>query len=428
MGDAVPAAIADALRSIPWGEVVTYGELAALAGRPRAPRAAGTFCAENNFPLVVPCHRVVSSSGLGGYGSLGVRLQAPAARAGGRRPVRLSEDVRAELAADRAAEAVLPARRAVALVRGAGSVHLRGGGRIGVHLELASGAVARRAFSLLRSYGVACEIRTYKRRAFERGTRYQIHLEDDARALQVLNEAGILDARLAPLERAAAAGRRPRRAAAPPTCAGRSSPPARSSGPRNAHLELRAADTEAAALARRAGGAARASRSASTSARATRSPTRRALRRSRELLAFLGAHDVGAARCGEEAVVSATRARANRLANADHANIVRTSRAADAQLRAIRRLEREGRLDELAPELREVARLRVRHPTLSLRELAAPLQPARDEGGGAPPPGQAPAPGRALRKKRRERAGGEAPRTTSPSALATLRTVTPDGV
>jgi methylated-DNA-[protein]-cysteine S-methyltransferase len=65
------AAIADALRGVPWGEVVTYGELAALAGRPRAPRAAGTFCAENNFPLVVPCHRVVSAGGLGGYGSLG---------------------------------------------------------------------------------------------------------------------------------------------------------------------------------------------------------------------------------------------------------------------------------------------------------------------------------------------------------------------
>ncbi len=64
-------ALAEALREIPWGEVVTYGELAALAGRPGAPRAAGTFCAENNFPLVIPCHRVVSSSGLGGYGSLG---------------------------------------------------------------------------------------------------------------------------------------------------------------------------------------------------------------------------------------------------------------------------------------------------------------------------------------------------------------------
>jgi len=67
--------LAEALRAVPWGEVVTYGELAALAGRPRAPRAAGTFCAENNFPLVVPCHRVVSSSGLGSYGPLGVEYK-----------------------------------------------------------------------------------------------------------------------------------------------------------------------------------------------------------------------------------------------------------------------------------------------------------------------------------------------------------------
>ena len=64
--------LAEALRGIPWGEVVTYGELAALAGRPNAARAAGTFCAENRFPLVVPCHRVVSVGGLGGYGSLGI--------------------------------------------------------------------------------------------------------------------------------------------------------------------------------------------------------------------------------------------------------------------------------------------------------------------------------------------------------------------
>jgi methylated-DNA-[protein]-cysteine S-methyltransferase len=68
-------ALAEALRGVPWGEVVTYGELAALAGRPRAPRAAGTFCAENNFPLVVPCHRVVSATGLGSYGSLGIEYK-----------------------------------------------------------------------------------------------------------------------------------------------------------------------------------------------------------------------------------------------------------------------------------------------------------------------------------------------------------------
>jgi methylated-DNA-[protein]-cysteine S-methyltransferase len=65
-------ALCEALRAIPRGEVVTYGELAALAGRPGAARAAGTFCARNRFPVLVPCHRVVAAGGIGGYGSLGV--------------------------------------------------------------------------------------------------------------------------------------------------------------------------------------------------------------------------------------------------------------------------------------------------------------------------------------------------------------------
>jgi methylated-DNA-[protein]-cysteine S-methyltransferase len=63
---------AEVLRNVPWGEVVTYGELAELAGYPRAARAAGTFCAHNRFSLFLPCHRVVGAAGIGGYGSLGV--------------------------------------------------------------------------------------------------------------------------------------------------------------------------------------------------------------------------------------------------------------------------------------------------------------------------------------------------------------------
>jgi len=65
-------AVVEALRAVPRGEVVTYGELAALAGRPNAHRAAGTCCAGNRFPLVVPCHRVVGADGIGSYGSLGL--------------------------------------------------------------------------------------------------------------------------------------------------------------------------------------------------------------------------------------------------------------------------------------------------------------------------------------------------------------------
>jgi methylated-DNA-[protein]-cysteine S-methyltransferase len=63
---------AHALREIPRGEVVTYGELAALAGAPGAARAAGSFCARNRLGLFVPCHRVVAAAGLGSYGSYGL--------------------------------------------------------------------------------------------------------------------------------------------------------------------------------------------------------------------------------------------------------------------------------------------------------------------------------------------------------------------
>jgi methylated-DNA-[protein]-cysteine S-methyltransferase len=64
--------VAGALRRVPWGEVVAYGELAALAGYPRAGRAVGTFCAQNRYFLFLPCHRVVGASGIGSYGSLGI--------------------------------------------------------------------------------------------------------------------------------------------------------------------------------------------------------------------------------------------------------------------------------------------------------------------------------------------------------------------
>jgi methylated-DNA-[protein]-cysteine S-methyltransferase len=69
------AALARTLQSVPWGEVVSYGELAALAGRPGAARAAGSFCAENRFALFLPCHRVVGATGIGGYGEAGIALK-----------------------------------------------------------------------------------------------------------------------------------------------------------------------------------------------------------------------------------------------------------------------------------------------------------------------------------------------------------------
>jgi methylated-DNA-[protein]-cysteine S-methyltransferase len=58
----------DALVAIPYGEVRTYGEVAESVDRPRASRAVGNANHANPWPVVVPCHRVVATNGLGGYG------------------------------------------------------------------------------------------------------------------------------------------------------------------------------------------------------------------------------------------------------------------------------------------------------------------------------------------------------------------------
>ena len=58
-----------AIAKIPYGRTLSYGEVAARAGNPRAYRAAGSACGSNPVPLIVPCHRVVQASGEpGNYG------------------------------------------------------------------------------------------------------------------------------------------------------------------------------------------------------------------------------------------------------------------------------------------------------------------------------------------------------------------------
>ena len=54
--------VLDRLREVPRGETVSYGELAARAGNPKAARAVGSACARNPVPIVVPCHRVLPGS------------------------------------------------------------------------------------------------------------------------------------------------------------------------------------------------------------------------------------------------------------------------------------------------------------------------------------------------------------------------------
>jgi DNA-binding protein WhiA len=279
----------------------------------------------------------------------------------------LSDDLRNELAA------ITPQRECdvlaelSGLAHTAGTVHLLGGRRVAVHLDVASSAVARRGFSLLRRFAIESEIRTYTQHAFDRPTRYQLHVPGTDRALQVLYEAGILSSQLAPLERP------PVRVVARSCCRGAYLRGAllgagSLSGPRSPHLEIRFAAQEGAEFLR------------DTVAREDVGLS--LLDRGRHVAAYLKGADAIAGALAlaganelalifeERAVVADTKSRANRLANADHANLVRTSRAAHEQIRAVRTLERGGRLERLPAPLQEVARLRVRNPSLSLRELA----------------------------------------------------------
>jgi cell division protein WhiA len=280
----------------------------------------------------------------------------------------LSEDLRNELASIAPRQECDRLAELSGLFHAAGSVHFRGRGEVSVHLDLSSSGVARRAFSLLRSFGVASEIRTYRRRAFEGGTRYQLHVAGDAHALQLLHEAGVLTAGLAPLERP------PKRIVARSCCRGAYLRGAllgggSVSGPRSPHLELRSASLTGAEFL-----AAVAEAEGVRLAIVDRGRHAVAYAKGAEAiadaLAAAGASDAVLV-FEERAVLGATRAAANRLANADHANLVRTSRAAHEQLRALRRLD----VDDLPPKLREIAELRRAHPTLSLRELASRCEP-----------------------------------------------------
>lgn len=68
-GSAHQQAVWRALSAIPYGETVTYGALAAEVGS--IARAVGTACGANPLPIIVPCHRVLASGGLGGFSARG---------------------------------------------------------------------------------------------------------------------------------------------------------------------------------------------------------------------------------------------------------------------------------------------------------------------------------------------------------------------
>jgi cell division protein WhiA len=277
--------------------------------------------------------------------------------------VPLSEDLRNELAAIAPASDCDRLAELSGLFHVAGSVHFRGRGSVGVHLDLVSSAVARRAFALLRAFAVDSEIRTYRQPAFGRATRYQLHVEGTPHAYETLHRAGVLDASHRPLNRP------PRRVVARRCCRGAYLRGAllgagSLSGPREPHLEIRTAEVEGARFLAEIADLHVLDRGRHAVAYAKGTET------IADVLVAAGASDVVLV-LEERSVVAATRADANRLANADHANLVRTSRAAHAQLEAVRQLD----VDALPDDLRELALLRLRHPTASIAELARRCSP-----------------------------------------------------
>jgi DNA-binding protein WhiA len=284
----------------------------------------------------------------------------------------LSDDLRTELAAIAPTRGCCRLAELSALFHSAGCVHLRGRGRVALHLDVSTSAIARRAFMLLREVGIHSEVRTYRRHSFDRATRYQLHVSGDESGLASLVEAGVLDAKHAPVERP------PKRIVGRSCCRGAYLRGAllgggSLSGPRGPHLELRTASLEGAEFLRAVAAAAGANLGVVDRGRHAAAYAK-GLDAIETVLTVAGAGDTVLA-LEERSVVAAARADANRLANADHANLVRTSRAAQEQLEAVRRLQRDGTLDKLPDRLHEMARLRLRHPTLPLRELAAKCEP-----------------------------------------------------
>lgn len=69
-GSAFGQRVREGLLGIPYGETVSYGELARAIGSPGAARAVGSACGRNPLPVIVPCHRVIGAGGrIGGYSS-----------------------------------------------------------------------------------------------------------------------------------------------------------------------------------------------------------------------------------------------------------------------------------------------------------------------------------------------------------------------
>jgi len=254
---------------------------------------------------------------------------------------------------------------------GAGVFEIGSGGRYSVRVSLGMPATARRVLGLLKGFGVKASLRTMDSAPI--GLRYEVVLGDEARDLQLMNELGVLSD---DLQVQMTVSRRlvERRCCVVAFlrglflgCGSISAPGA------PVHLEFTVESPELAEQVRRMLERLElpfkvADRDRNVAVYSKRSQT------AADLLAVLGAHEA-CLRWEEHAVLGTVRESANRLANCDEANARRAAQAAERQAEAARRLMASPEWAVLSPSLRAAAELRLRHPYLSLEELAGRANP-----------------------------------------------------
>lgn len=260
-----------------------------------------------------------------------------------------------------------------ALFRAAGSFHIKGRDRFGIHAAFGLSATARTAASLVKSFHLPFEVRVHEESRLRQGKRYEVWLEGGDRLVQFLNEIGILSDSLSLQERL------PARLIKKPCCrtaflrgaflaAGSVNRPGAAT-----HLEIYSqSDSYLDTVSEAARGAAiRLSRHQRVHNPAVYTKN---LDTVRDLLVMMGAHQASL-EFEERSIVSSIRADANRRANFDQANAVRSGLAAARQVRAINRLQESGQLDQLPGALKEMAELRLRHPFATIVELGRHARP-----------------------------------------------------
>lgn len=256
-------------------------------------------------------------------------------------------------------------------MRAAGTFHIRGGEgdqRYGVHVSTNVQSAAKRVYSYLKSMGADADLVVRREPRFQRRLMYEVHLSGTMTNLQTLNELGILSDSFR-LEEGI-----PRRFLRRACCRsaflrGCLIGAASVNDPqREAHLELVIHHTafaeDLSEMLQQLG---------FHPGLYMRRGAYVVYLKGREdvsgLLALAGAHQAALA-LAEGAVLKEVRAQANRVTNCDHANLRRSSAAAQRQLDAIDFLERAGMLRALPEGLQEAAELRRTYPYLDLRELA----------------------------------------------------------